>query len=760
MAAAVKALDEIIKEYLLFRGFTNTLKTFEAELKLDKDKSFRVNKIVEQFITFVQYYDLQGIREYWSYLKRRFFSRLDSVHLYNAHKLEKCLYRFYLVNAVQTSRPDKVIDFFEKMAPELQNQADWKEWFVLPFLKSPEQNPSLDMYFSSLWQETFPLSLHNFLNAIFQSMPLPRLLKFDAERIISEKLKQDNNHLHKKIVILQQEISILQENKEKKPAAKDVDSQPRPKAAVKETKAKEKETTFIQRRFRKNKDSQEKRKSQLLEQETTQTENSQTKTTEKTNNIEQENKDFDIPQLNTKSDSTLDSTQSSGTELESSKNSEEKKSDSQSLQNSSIQEYDANLSIKADDFQSEIEFKEKRSQSLTSKITARRAPIRRAISNTSQNSYREMTNMSINSGNTTLKESSEKPFLVLGEETFSEHRSSIVQCDFSPSGKMISSVDLDGIVKVWKHQPTLSTVATIMTKSSILCTEWASKTDKVLLLGTSNGKIRLYDTETKITRCDLSTESNQSRIVSLACSPLGTSFVCSATVEPKSSLTMSSVFKHALHTDQDKNTSLLLWDLKTMKLERHLPLGGNITRINCIAYNHNGTLLVTGGADGMIRVYDTRSYDCLMNWSAHTGQVNSVQFSVDETSVFSLGRDNQFLQWSLRSKMGLKTASIVAHDGMSGPRDHTVMTSSKAKPALFSRLFTFDCKGEHLLTCAPTSGIIYKYNQSDNVLSQVFSIGESKSHVTSVDWNTAGDCITCLTGCLNGPICMTTLLKQ
>lgn len=56
--------------------------------------------------------------------------------------------------------------------------------------------------------------------------------------------------------------------------------------------------------------------------------------------------------------------------------------------------------------------------------------------------------------------------------------------------------------------------------------------------------------------------------------------------------------------------------------------------------------------------------------------------------------------------MGLKTASIAIHDGVSGPRDHT--TSSKAKLALFSRLFTFDCKGEHLLTCAPSSGIIYK----------------------------------------------------
>ena len=42
MAAAVPMLDDIIKEYLVFRGFSNTLKTFESDLKADKDKSFRV----------------------------------------------------------------------------------------------------------------------------------------------------------------------------------------------------------------------------------------------------------------------------------------------------------------------------------------------------------------------------------------------------------------------------------------------------------------------------------------------------------------------------------------------------------------------------------------------------------------------------------------------------------------------------------------------------------------------------------------------
>lgn len=43
MATAVGALDDAIKEYLVFRGFTNTLKQFEAEKKDDKDKNFRVS---------------------------------------------------------------------------------------------------------------------------------------------------------------------------------------------------------------------------------------------------------------------------------------------------------------------------------------------------------------------------------------------------------------------------------------------------------------------------------------------------------------------------------------------------------------------------------------------------------------------------------------------------------------------------------------------------------------------------------------------
>jgi hypothetical protein len=39
----VQYLDELIREFLLFRGFSGTVKAFDTELKVDKDKSFRVS---------------------------------------------------------------------------------------------------------------------------------------------------------------------------------------------------------------------------------------------------------------------------------------------------------------------------------------------------------------------------------------------------------------------------------------------------------------------------------------------------------------------------------------------------------------------------------------------------------------------------------------------------------------------------------------------------------------------------------------------
>lgn len=76
--AHIQFVDELVREYLLFRGFSSTVKAFDNDLKADKDKGFRVDKIVEQVVHYINVSDLSGLKEYWSHLDALVFSKLES----------------------------------------------------------------------------------------------------------------------------------------------------------------------------------------------------------------------------------------------------------------------------------------------------------------------------------------------------------------------------------------------------------------------------------------------------------------------------------------------------------------------------------------------------------------------------------------------------------------------------------------------------------------------------------------------------------
>lgn len=75
--AHIQYVDSLIREYLLFRGFGNTLKTFDTELKTDKDKGFRVDKIIDQITHSINSHDLQSLRDIWNHLDGHLFSKLE-----------------------------------------------------------------------------------------------------------------------------------------------------------------------------------------------------------------------------------------------------------------------------------------------------------------------------------------------------------------------------------------------------------------------------------------------------------------------------------------------------------------------------------------------------------------------------------------------------------------------------------------------------------------------------------------------------------
>lgn len=72
-----------------------------TQVYMNRAVCLQVDKIIDQLQQLVQSYDLFGLKEYWLYLDRRLFSRLEDVYRTTVNKLRTSLYRYYVVNTVQ-----------------------------------------------------------------------------------------------------------------------------------------------------------------------------------------------------------------------------------------------------------------------------------------------------------------------------------------------------------------------------------------------------------------------------------------------------------------------------------------------------------------------------------------------------------------------------------------------------------------------------------------------------------------------------------
>uniref|UniRef100_A0A8B9QZT3 WD repeat-containing protein 91 n=1 Tax=Anas platyrhynchos TaxID=8839 RepID=A0A8B9QZT3_ANAPL len=671
MAAAAERTDELVREYLLFRGFTAALKQLDAEIKADREKGFRVDKIVDQ---------LQH------YLDRRLFSRLEDVYRPTVNKLKTSLFRYYLVHTVQSGRNDKAQEFFLKQASELQNQAEWKDWFVLPFLPAPDSNPTFATYFSRQWADTFIVSLHNFLSVLFQ---LPVILNFEAECHRSSLIQEENESLRHKLFALQAESSRM--------------------------------------------------KKEELE-------------------VEEAVVHHKLPAYVANMDRLGDSELAKGKEgAVTCKDGKSHFSGLAAGESSSLQQRQKRLQEHGKERRellSKGTFQGQSAEKKTDISTPETEPCSELQADQAETSAKMPT-----SGTEAVGVRQEQPFIVLSQEEYGEHHSSIMYCRVDCSGRRVASLDVDGVIKVWTFNPIMQTKASSISKSPLLSLEWATKRDRLLLLGSGVGTVRLYDTEAKKNLCEISIDEDMPRILSLACSPSGASFVCSAAAQsPISHMDFSAVSSGGKSMNQVPG-KLLLWDTKTMKQQLQFSLEPEPIAINCTAFNHNGNLLVTGAADGIVRLFDMQQHECAMSWKAHEGEVYSVEFSYDENTVYSIGEDGKFIQWNIH-KSGLKVSEYGLPSEATGPFVLSGYSGYKQVQFPRGRLFAFDSEGNYMLTCSATGGVIFKLNGEDKVLESCLSLGGHRAPVVTVDWSTAMDCGTCLTASMDGKIKLTTLLAQ
>ncbi|CAF3388997.1 unnamed protein product [Rotaria socialis] len=183
MASSFSFVDDLIRDYLNYRGLTSTLRTFDNEIGKIPIGQFRADRIIEQLTIYIHQFDINNLIDYWTQLEQRLLSTLIIRSQHQTNVLTKTrtnLYRCYLIHAIQSSKTDKINEFFDRLAKTLQQSHEWtKEWFALPFIKNPEENPTFQLYFSKQWNDLFWISLQNFLSTAFYHMIPPKICSME-----------------------------------------------------------------------------------------------------------------------------------------------------------------------------------------------------------------------------------------------------------------------------------------------------------------------------------------------------------------------------------------------------------------------------------------------------------------------------------------------------------------------------------------------------------------------------------------------------
>ncbi|KAK7868098.1 hypothetical protein R5R35_005545 [Gryllus longicercus] len=692
--AQVQFVEELIREYLIFRGFSSTVKAFDSELKVDKDKGFRVDKIVELLLQHVTSCDLTSLRELWLHLDQKVFSKLEHHFIPAVRKLENAVLKFYLVNAVVTNKPDKVMDFFNKMTPDILSQPEWKEWFMLPFVRYPEENPIFAVHFTKQWQDTLLVSLHNFLATIFQCMPLPVLCAYEDETARIRRLVDENESLKLKLATLSESGR---------------GSNTQTESAVQFTSDSSPSGTDLMDDF------------YVIAQEAL--------------SISAENQSKTLKSL----------IRNIGTGLPTSpilvrRVSQQQHQPPQGQKKlSSSEEYVHKKSVQkprpTSTLGTAVNSRPSTSPASTD-ITS--APARRSETRTgplaegTEKKQEPNTTTAVGNVESTISAPTSN-FLLLSQEQYAEHRASITQCRFNSAGSAIASCDTDGVVKLWTLTPTPKTSATFVSKSSALSLAWVTKNERYFLTGHKNGLVRLYDSHDNKMVWEIGTDSagsltQASSVLDLCCSPNETNFVCCLVDEQQSNL-----------------SKLLLFDLKTKKLENFYLFGTGNHYAKCCAFNHNGQLLFTGCTDGAVRIFDIRSSDCIDVWHLQKEPIEAIQLVADYTACFTLTRDCKLRRHCLSQRGQILSEHYLPDVG-----------ALQNLPEAHGQFFSLDTAGTNALLCGNSGGVIAHVGTSN--VRKLLDMGGHCEPVVAVDWAIANQCVTSVTASSDGRIQLSTLL--
>ncbi|TFY68289.1 hypothetical protein EVG20_g3620 [Dentipellis fragilis] len=203
------------------------------------------------------------------------------------------------------------------------------------------------------------------------------------------------------------------------------------------------------------------------------------------------------------------------------------------------------------------------------------------------------------------------------------HTMSISSVKFSPDGTLLASCAADNVVKIWSpHTGELIRNLHGHTKG---CSDVAWSSDSVYLASASDDTtIRIWDVDSGITTKTLKGH---------------TSFVFCVNYNTASTHLVSGGWKC----------------IKT--------LNAHLDYVTAVHYNRDGSLIVSCALDGLIRIWNTTSGQCLKTLAeGHNAICQHVQFSPNSKYILSTAHDSAIRLWDYHTSRCLKT--YMGHQNM------------------------------------------------------------------------------------------------
>jgi len=298
-------------------------------------------------------------------------------------------------------------------------------------------------------------------------------------------------------------------------------------------------------------------------------------------------------------------------------------------------------------------------------------------------------------------------------EMFSEG-TEVYAVKFSPSGTAIAAGTEGGVTRIW---PLDESVLPMINYSDAAVTtlDWEPKSGKLLFCGGNDGKVKLWNITSNKIVGEITMPSPYKRIVHLKCGPPSL-----------------NIFAISSATDNFRQGgALTLWDINKLQCITKLKFDA---AINSVAFNHNGSMLISADQEGYLRIFDTNRVKLISKWKAHPNGACGVSFASDETTIYSAGIKEKINCWSAHA-----VEKLVRSYNFAG-----------IHPASFRSDIPFDSDGNYFLMATKENyGVLYDVEQSKPLQ----TVGSHGKPVVSVDWHPIQS--GCITASLDHTVCLT-----